>query len=165
MTNSIEELENTDLILATGTNTTENHPVIAMKIKRAVRKHGAKMIVIDPREIDLVKYADIWLRQNPGTDVAVFNGLMNVIIAEGLEAKEYIAERTEGFDALKAMVAKYTPDYVEKISGVPAEDLQEGRPSIRQSQTSQHHLRDGPHPAYQRHGQREEHRKSVDALR
>ena len=123
MTNSIDELEFTDLILATGTNTTENHPVIGMKVKRAVKQHGTKLIVIDPREIDLVKYADIWLRQNPGTDVAVFNGLMNVIIAEGLYAKEYVAERTEGFDALKAVVAKYTPDYVEKISGVPAEDL------------------------------------------
>ena len=123
MTNSIEELEYTDLILATGTNTTENHPVIGMKVKRAVRQHGTKLIVIDPREIDLVKYADIWLRQKPGTDVAVFNGLMNVIIAEGLYAKEYVAERTEGFDALKAAVAKYTPEYVEKISGVPAEDL------------------------------------------
>jgi formate dehydrogenase alpha subunit len=123
MTNSIDELEFTDLILATGTNTTENHPVIGMKVKRAVKQHGTKLIVIDPREIDLVKYADIWLRQNPGTDVAVFNGLINVIIAEGLYAKEYVAERTEGFDALKAVVAKYTPDYVEKISGVPAEDL------------------------------------------
>ncbi|OGP66570.1 MAG: formate dehydrogenase subunit alpha [Deltaproteobacteria bacterium RBG_16_44_11] len=123
MTNSIDELEFTDLILATGTNTTENHPVIGIKVKRAVRQQGTKLIVIDPREIDLVKYADIWLRQKPGTDVAVFNGLMNVIISENLYAKEYVAERTEGFDALKATVAKYTPEYVEKISGVPSEDL------------------------------------------
>jgi len=123
MTNSIEEFEHTDLILVTGTNTTENHPVIGMKIKRAVRQHGTKLIVIDPREIDLVKYADIWLRQKPGTDVAVFNGLMNVIIKEELYAKVYVAERTENFDALKATVEKYTPEYVEKISGVPADDL------------------------------------------
>lgn len=123
MTNSIDELEYTDLILATGTNTTENHPVIATNVKRAIRQQGTKLIVIDPREIDLVKFADIWLCQKPGTDVAVFNGLMNVIIAEGLYAKEYVAQRTEGFDALKETVAKYTPEYVEKISGVPAEDL------------------------------------------
>jgi formate dehydrogenase major subunit len=123
MTNSIDELEYTDLILATGTNTTENHPIIGMKVKRAVKQHGTKLIVIDPREIDLVKYADIWLRQKPGTDVAVFNGLINVIIAENLYAKKYVAERTEGFDALKAVAAKYTPEYVEKISGVPQEDL------------------------------------------
>ena len=123
MTNSIEELEYTDVILVIGTNTTENHPVIGMKVKRAVRQHGTKLIVIDPREIDLVKYADIWLRHKPGTDVAVLNGLMNIIIAEGLYAKEYVADRTEGFDSLKAAVEKYTPEYVEKISGVPAEDL------------------------------------------
>jgi formate dehydrogenase major subunit len=123
MTNSIDELEYTDLILATGTNTTENHPVIGMKVKRAVRYQGAKLIVIDPRKIDLVKYADIWLCQKPGTDVAVFNGMMNVIITEGLYAKQYVEERTENFDALKATVEKYTPQYVEKISGVPAEDL------------------------------------------
>jgi len=123
MTNSIEEIEFTDLILATGTNTTENHPVISSRVKRAVRQRGAKLIVIDPREIDLVKYATLWLRQKPGTDVAVFNGMMNVIISEGLPAKEYVENRTEGFDALKAIVAKYTPEYVEKISGVPAEDL------------------------------------------
>lgn len=123
MTNSIDELEYTDLVLATGTNTTENHPIIGMKVKRAVRQQGTKLIVIDPREIDLVKYADIWLRQKPGTDVAVFNGLMNVIISEDLYAKEYVTQRTEGFDALKAAVGKYIPEYVEKISGIPAEDL------------------------------------------
>jgi len=123
MTNSIEELEFTDLILATGTNTTENHPVISSFIKRGIRQQGVKLIVIDPREIDLVKYADIWLCQKPGTDVAVLNGLMNVIISENLYAKDYVSERTENFDALKAVVSKYTPEYVEKISGVPAEDL------------------------------------------
>jgi len=123
MTNSIEEIEIADVILATGTNTTENHPVISSRVKRAVRQRGAKLIVIDPREIDLVKYATIWLRQKPGTDVAVINGLMNVILTEGLLAKEYVENRTEGFEALKAVVQKYTPEYVETISGVPAEDL------------------------------------------
>lgn len=123
MTNSIEEIEFTDVILATGTNTTENHPVISSRIKRAVRLHDAKLIVIDPREIDLVKYAALWLRQKPGTDVAVLNGMMNVIIAEGIYAMEYVENRTEGFAALKKTVAAYTPEQVEKISGVPAEEL------------------------------------------
>jgi formate dehydrogenase major subunit/formate dehydrogenase alpha subunit len=123
MTNSIEEIEFTDVILATGTNTTENHPVISSRVKRAVRQHGAKLIVIDPREIGLVKYANIWLRHKPGTDVAVLNGLMNVIINENLYAKEYVETRTEDFDALKEAIEKYTPEYVEEISGVPAEDL------------------------------------------
>jgi formate dehydrogenase major subunit len=123
MTNSIEEIETSDVILASGTNTTENHPVISSFIKRAVRQRGTQLIVIDPREIDLVKYAVLWLRQKPGTDVAVLNGLMHIIIAEGLFAKQYVEDRTEGFEALKTAVEKYTPAYVEKISGVPAEDL------------------------------------------
>lgn len=92
-------------------------------VKRAVRFNGAKLIVIDPRKIDLVRYAHLWLRHHPGTDVAVFNGLMHVILKEGLEAKEYIKERTEGFEALKEVVARYTPEYVEAVSGVPAKDL------------------------------------------
>ncbi|MBP8981307.1 MAG: molybdopterin-dependent oxidoreductase, partial [Syntrophobacterales bacterium] len=123
MTNSIDEIEFSDLILATGTNTTENHPIVGMKVKRAVRQHGAKLLVIDPREIDLVKYADLWLRQKPGTDVAVFNGIMNVMITENLYDRAYVENRTEGFEALKKTVAKYTPEYVEEISGIPAADL------------------------------------------
>jgi len=123
MTNSIEEIEFTDAILAIGTNTTENHPVIGSGVKRAVRQHGAKLIVIDPRKIGLVDYADIWLRPKPGTNVAVLNGLMNSIIDERLYAKEYVANRTEGFETMKETVAKYTPDHVEDITGVPADDL------------------------------------------
>jgi len=124
MTNSIKELEDTDLIFATGTNTTENHPIVGKMIKRAVRLKGAKLIVMDPRKIDLVKYADLWLRQKPGTDVAVLNGLMHVIIRENLEAKDYIEARTEGYEELKKTIAKYTPEYVESISGVPAQDVE-----------------------------------------
>ena len=123
MTNSIEEIEISDLLLVTGSNTTETHPVISSRIKRAVRQHGAGLIVIDPREVDLVRYATLWLRQKPGTDVAVLNGLMQVIIAEGLYAKEYIEERTKGFETMAQTVADYTPEYVEMISGVPAQDL------------------------------------------
>ncbi|MDD5015666.1 MAG: molybdopterin-dependent oxidoreductase, partial [Atribacterota bacterium] len=76
-----------------------------------------------PREIELTKYATLWLRQRPGTDVALFNGLMNVIITEGLEDKKFIAERTEGYEEMKKTVLKYTPEIVEKITGVPAEDI------------------------------------------
>jgi formate dehydrogenase alpha subunit len=123
MTNSIAELEYTDCILATGTNTTENHPVIGAVVKRAVRQHNTKLVVIDPREITLTKYADIWLRQKPGTDVAVLNGLMNVILAENLSDKAFVEGRTENFEAFRQVVEKYTPEFVEKISGVPAEDL------------------------------------------
>jgi formate dehydrogenase alpha subunit len=123
MTNSIAELENSDCILVTGSNTTETHPVIATFIKRAARLNNKNIIVIEPRRIDLVRHAALWLRQRPGTDIAVINGLMNLIIQENLHDQAYIAERTENFEALRETVAKYTPEYVEQISGVPAADL------------------------------------------
>jgi formate dehydrogenase alpha subunit len=123
MTNSIAEIEKADVILVTGSNTTETHPVIATRIKRAVLYNNAKLIVVDPRKIDLVKYATVWLRQKNGTDVAWLNGLMNVIIKENLHDEEFIKERTEGFDKLQETVKKYTPEYVEKITEIPAEDL------------------------------------------
>jgi formate dehydrogenase alpha subunit len=123
MTNSIAELEDSDCILVIGSNTTETHPVISTFIKRAARLKNKTLVVIEPRRIDLVRHATLWLRQRPGTDIAVINGMMNLIIQENLHDQAYIAERTENFEALKATVAKYTPEYVEQISGVPAADL------------------------------------------
>jgi len=84
MTNSITDLGESDCYLITGTNTTENHPVIATFIKRALTQRDAKLILADPRNIELGKFATIWLRQRPGTDVAWITGMMNVIIGEGL---------------------------------------------------------------------------------
>lgn len=123
MTNSIEELEKTDVILLTGTNTKEMHPVISTFMRRGVVSGKTKLIVADPRRIDLVDFAEIWLRQKPGTDVAWLNGLMHVIIKEELYDKKYVEERTEDFEALKKTVSTYTPEKVEEISGVPAADL------------------------------------------
>lgn len=116
-------MENSEAILITGSNTTEAHPVIANVIKKGVVKNGTKVIVIDPRKIGMVRYSTKWLRQNNGTDVAVMNGLMNVIIAEGLEDKKFIEERTEGYEELKKMVAKFTPEKVEEITGIPAQEI------------------------------------------
>jgi len=123
MTNSIADLEQSECFLITGTNTTENHPVISTFIKRAVSQRGARLILVDPRNIDLARFATVWLRQKPGTDIAWINGLMNVIISEELHNKSFIEERTENFEAVRETVKKYTPDYVEKITGIPAEDL------------------------------------------
>lgn len=123
MTNSIGEIELSEVLFAIGTNTTENHPVIAAAMKRSVRNGKARLIVADPREIELVKYATLWLRQKPGTDVALLNGMMNVIIDEGLWAKEYVETRTENFEAMKEVVKHYTPEYAETVCGVPAEDI------------------------------------------
>lgn len=122
MTNSVPELAETSCILVTGSNTMEAHPIVASYILRAVEA-GAKLIVVDPRDIPLARFADYHLRQNPGTDVAWLNGMMNVILAEGLEDREFIAKRTEGFRALSATVEKYTPEYVERITAIPATDL------------------------------------------
>ncbi len=125
MTNSIAELEDADCILVTGSNTTETHPVIANLIKRAVRYRGAKLIVVDPRRIDLVKHATLWLRQRNGTDVAWINGMMSVILSEGLQDEAFVAERTEGFDELRAVLERFTVDEAARISGVPADALAE----------------------------------------
>jgi formate dehydrogenase alpha subunit len=125
MTNSIGEIEFAKCILVTGSNTTETHPVIATLIRRAVREHGAKLIVVDPRRIDLVKDATLWLRQKNGTDVAWLNGMMNVILSEGLEDKAFVAERTEEFEAFKAVISEYTPERVEDITSIPADAIRE----------------------------------------
>ncbi len=123
MTNSISDIEKAKVILVTGSNTTENHPVIGAAIKRAVLHHGAKLILVDPRKIELAEIADLWLRPKPGTDLAWINGLINNIIQEGLQNQEFIKERTEGFEELKAAVSSFTPDVVSKITGIPEKDL------------------------------------------
>ena len=122
MTNSINELAGSEVILVIGSNTTEQHPIIGEKILAAVRK-GARLIVIDPRSVHLSDFAEVYLRPRPGTEVAYLDGLANAIISEGLEDKEFIAARTEGFEKFKAVVAGYPPQRVEEISGIPAEDL------------------------------------------
>ena len=112
MTNPISDVLKAEVILATGTNTDENHPIIANYVKEAVTRNGVKLLVIDPRRISLVDHAVMWLRPKPGTDVAWINGLMHIIIKEGLHAKEYVDERTEGFEELKAHLESYAPEEV-----------------------------------------------------
>ncbi|MBI5679201.1 MAG: molybdopterin-dependent oxidoreductase, partial [Planctomycetes bacterium] len=121
-TNSLADIEGAEVLIVSGSNTTEAHPVAALKIKKAARFHGAKLIVIDPREIELVQYATVWLRLKPGTNVALINGLLHVILKEGLENKEFIQQRTENIDMLRQVVTQYTPEKVEEITGVPRED-------------------------------------------
>jgi formate dehydrogenase major subunit len=123
MTNSLAEIIDSEVLFLIGTNTTENHPVVATKMKQAVTQRGAKLIVADPREIDMTRFADIWLRHTPGTDVALINGLMHVMIEEGLYDKEYVQSRTEGFEEMKEILKRYTPEFVEGITGVPQDDL------------------------------------------
>jgi formate dehydrogenase alpha subunit len=126
MTNSINELLDAKVILVTGSNTTEQHPIIGGKILQAKEK-GAKLIVVDPREVQLAKFADIHLRQLSGTDVLWLNSFMHVILEEGLEDKEYINNclEPEAFEEMKKLVIsdKYSPENTEKITTIPAQDL------------------------------------------
>jgi formate dehydrogenase alpha subunit len=123
MTNSISDLEKADVLLLTGTNTSENHPVIAEKIKQAVLSGRTKLLIIDPREISLSRFAVMHLRPRPGTDVAWINGMARVILDEGLEDGGFIESRTEGYEELRRALEEYTPQRVEEISGIPARDL------------------------------------------
>jgi len=122
MTNTIADIETSDMILVTGSNTTENHPVLSSFVKRAA-SNGKKLYIIDPRKITLADHANRWLRPAPGTDIAWINGMMHVIIKEELQNREFIENRTENFEALKKTVEKYTPKHVEQITGIKADDI------------------------------------------
>jgi len=118
MTNSINEIGDAACILAIGTNTTENHPVLAPKIVHAV-DNGGKLIVANPYEIDLCRFATIWLQHNPGTDVALLMGMMRVIVDEGLLDWTFIKERCENFDAFSESLKDFDLDFAERVTKVP----------------------------------------------
>ncbi len=122
MTNSISEVEYYDVLFVIGSNTTEAHPIIGGKMKRAARR-GAKLIIVDPRHIELVDHAALWLQLRPGTDAALINGMINIIVNERWADWEFIAKRTEGYDDLWDVVKNYTPDMVSEITGVPADQI------------------------------------------
>lgn len=124
MTNSVNEVLGSDLLFVIGSNTTEAHPIIGNKMKQAVRK-GTRLIVIDPRKTELAGMADLHLPLKSGSDIALVNGLIHIILKEGWEDRAYIEERTEGFDRLAESVEAYTPDYVSKITGISPELLYE----------------------------------------
>ncbi len=123
MTNPIRDVLSSRVILVTGSNTTENHPIYANYIVRAVQHHGAKLIVVDPRRIGLTRLAHLWLRPRLGTDLAWLNGLMHIILQQGWQDEAFIAERTEEFDELASAVRGYTPGSVASTTGIPGEDL------------------------------------------
>lgn len=124
MTNSILELEDAPFIFAIGSNMTESHPVIAVRVKRAVKK-GGRLLVADPRRVGLVEHAYQYLPLKVGSDVALLNAMMHVILAEGLERREYLAERTTGVEALRAHLADQTPEWAAPITGLPPADIRQ----------------------------------------
>jgi formate dehydrogenase alpha subunit len=122
MTNSISEIENNDVIFVIGSNTTETHPIIALRMKKAVR-NGAQLIVADPRKIELAKFSTVLMQQKPGTDVALLNAMMHVILKEKLIDKRFIDDWTEGYGPFMKSLKSYTPEKAEKITGVPRETI------------------------------------------
>jgi len=125
MTNSIADItHDARAYLIIGSNTTEQHPVIGIGIRQAVA-NGAKLVVADPRRIDLTRIATVHLRHRPGTDVALLNGLAHVILREGWHDADFIATRTENFEAWREVIEKYTPERVSEITGVPVDALVE----------------------------------------
>jgi len=124
MTNTIPEFDSADCILVTGSNTLEGHPMIGARMLRA-KDRGAKIITVDPRETPLSRMAHISLSQRPGTDIAWINGMVKVIIDEGLVNEEFVRTRTTAYDELREAVREYTPDRVESMTGIPKEKLAE----------------------------------------
>ncbi len=122
MTNSIAEIEDAGCIFVIGSNTTACHPLIARRILRAKEK-GARLIVADPRNIQLSRFADVAVQHRLGSDVALLNGMMHMIIENGWQATDYIADRTEDYEELKKTVSAYTPERVQAIAGVTPADL------------------------------------------
>ena len=123
MTNTIRDVtHDVDAILLVGSNTTEAHPVMGAQIRAAVRA-GARLIVVDPRRTDLASMAELHLPIKPGTDIAFANALVNIIISNGWADEAFIAERTEGFEALREIVAEYEPEKVARLCHIPVADL------------------------------------------
>jgi len=123
MTNSIEEIERADCILIIGSNTSVAHPLIATRIYRAKAK-GAKIVVADPRKIPVTLVSDLHLRQNLGTDVALINGLMHIILKKGWQDQAFMDERTENVEALKKVIENYPPEKVSELTGISVADLE-----------------------------------------
>jgi predicted molibdopterin-dependent oxidoreductase YjgC len=124
MSNSIPEIEDTKCVFIFGYNAADSHPIVARRIVNAKQK-GAKIIVVDPRMTESARIADLWLPIRNGTNMALVNAFGNVLINEGLYKKDYVENYTEGLSQYQAIVAKYTPEYAETITGLPAESIRE----------------------------------------
>ncbi|EIZ1362130.1 formate dehydrogenase subunit alpha [Vibrio vulnificus] len=125
MTNDIPSIKHSDVIFIIGSDTSAAHPVIASHIKQAVRHHGARLIVADPKRIGMADHAELYLAHRPGTDVMLINGVMQQIIKNGWYDMEYIEERVDGFDTMlqEVMSPAYSLDKVELVTGVKADDI------------------------------------------
>jgi len=135
MSNSIAEMSELDVFIVTGSNTSETHPVISTFLREAVVRGEAKLIVIDPRGIEMTEFATLWLRQKPGTDVAVFQAMAHVIVEEGLVNLDFIDTRTEGFEDYKLSLLDCTPEWAESVSRVPADLIRDAARTYAKAKT------------------------------
>ncbi len=120
--NSYADYEEAGCLMVVGADASANHPVIAIRFRRAVSR-GARLIVINPKRVELCDQADLWIQQKPGTDVALFNAMARVILDEGLANLDFVRTRTEGFDEWAASLKPCTLEYAERVTGVPREDI------------------------------------------
>ncbi len=134
-TNSLEQMTDIDTIFIIGSNTTEAHPIVSLYLKQAIRK-GARVVVADPRRIWFAERSDVWLNLKPGSNIALLNGLIRIILENGWENTQFIENRTEGFAELKAKVEEYDLDRVEKLTGVTGEKLVEAARLYAQAEKS-----------------------------
>ena len=123
--NSYQDYEEAGCLIIIGSDANSNHPVAASRMRRAVIEHGAKLIVINPRRIEMCDFAELWLRPRPGTDVALLNAMAKVILDEDLVDWDFVSGRTEDFEKWREVIDSYTLDYAEGITGVPAADIAE----------------------------------------
>lgn len=124
MTNSIDEIKGASTILAIGTNTTQAHPVLALQVKAAAR-NGAKLIVANPKKIDLCRHAAIHIQQRPGTDVPLLMGMIRVIVDEGLADMDFVRQHCENYEQFLESLKEFDLENVEKITTVPREKIAE----------------------------------------
>jgi formate dehydrogenase alpha subunit len=124
-TGTIADIEKSGVILCLGANPHESHPLIAQKIKRAARFHGAKLLLADPRQSRMTPFAHLWLRPAPGTDIALVNAMLRVIMDENLYDKDFVRERVDGLDKLLECARRYPPAYAAKVTGIPEEQILE----------------------------------------
>ena len=151
MTNSIGEIRDADFLFVIGSNTSEAHPIIAMEMKRAIRK-GATLVVADPRAIWMTSIAEKHLQLNPGTDVWLLNAMAHVIVAEDLIDREFIENQTENFEQVKETVASYTPEKAEEITGISADDIRWTAAAVRYDGKSGYILYAGHYGTRTRYG-------------
>jgi formate dehydrogenase alpha subunit len=124
MTHAMDEVVQADLILVVGADVYHDNLIFSNKMRQALRKKNAKIIVADPRRTKWEQWANLWLRPLPGTDVVWINGLLRLLLEKGVSSKEFIASKTEGFEAMRSSLGKFTPEFVERASGITSQDLE-----------------------------------------